>query len=111
MKIHRIFYQRDGFGTADARRRFEASAGAVVSGSEGQLEDANRDYAIADRAEGVDLRGHGKLEIDIGREFTQTADADAVPVELIDVVNGGDEQGDIGRNSGSRSDADVAAVP
>src|SRR6266581_1901563 len=47
----------------------------------------------------------------MGREGSQMAHGLAVPIELVDVVDGGNQHGDIGRCTGSGGDVDAAAVP
>ena len=39
------------------------------------------------------------------------ADRDPVPVELIEIVDGGNEQGHVRRCSGGRGNVDLAAIP
>ena len=45
----------------------------------------------------IDLGRYTKLRVQAGREAAQLANRDPVPEELVDIVDGGDEQGHIRR--------------
>jgi hypothetical protein len=47
----------------------------------------------------------------MGRKLASPGDQLAIPVDLVDILDGRQIQGDIGRRAGRRRNADVAAVP
>ena len=89
----------------------EAAEVAGVVGGESVFPDADGEDAGAHGAEAEGLRRHAFIENGVGRQGAEVADFYAVPVDLIAVVDGGNEEGDVWRCAGGGGDVDGAAIP
>ena len=101
----------DGFGASDKGCIEEAAGFSGLVGDRGGFPDAEGEDPRLGRAEFIELRRDAEVPEGMGRKASEVADGDAVPEDLVGVIDVGDEDGELWLGSGAGGDVDVAAVP
>src|SRR5579859_1297007 len=89
VEVHLRFQRCDCFGTSDDRCRLKSAGGAVVDGEQRRFPDADSKHTASHRTQTIGLRRDGCVPLPMRRHGPKMTYKDAVPVQLVDVVDGG----------------------
>src|ERR1700751_4821751 len=100
-------------GVAKLSDAFEAYKGGGIDGGQRGLPDAQREHACSrGNRQRVNNAVSGRPPVRLGRESSVASNFLSVPIEVVDVVDGWNEDGEVVGSGGVRVvDGNVAAVP